>query len=95
MRHYIPVEDRIVFPNEHYTCGHGCDNTTFSTLPRTSEKQIELTVCTRCGIGIVFSTVELPRTVGYPRSRRTWGEAVEILSTTRPQEATYIQDLLL
>lgn len=88
MKHY---NQEHYFPREYYRCGHGCDNTTFSTLPRTSEKQIELTVCTRCGIGIVFSTVDLPRTFGYPRSRRTWGEAVPVMQFSTLKKSSFVQ----
>lgn len=90
MRHYIPVSEREQYqPNEFYKCGHGCDNTTFSTLPRASEKLTELSFCTRCGASILFSTVNLPKRVGYPRSRRDWGEAVPVLQTSVIHEEEY------
>lgn len=69
--------------NEVFRCGHGCGNVTFSSLPRSAETQCELTWCTKCGVGILFSTTELPRKIGYPLSRRQWGEVTEILPVSK------------
>lgn len=85
MRNYIPMIERRedYEPHEFFTCGHGCNNTTFTTLPRSTERMTELLFCPRCGVGILFSSIDPPKKIGYPRSKREWGEATAIFATTK------------
>ena len=79
---------------EYFVCGHGCGNVTFTTLPRTTEKLTEFQFCSRCGVGIVFCTVETPRKVGSPRSRRQWGVPVQVMQYSTLTKTNYVQESL-
>lgn len=92
MRHYFREDYQ---PQQYYTCGHGCGNVTFSTLPKSFEKQTEIQTCTRCGVTILFSTLELPKKIGHPRSRRLWGETVNVFRTARLVKAKKVKQAVM
>ena len=65
-------------PNEWYKCKRPCNNITHSTLPRTSKRMTERITCSKCGKVIEFSTVDMPKKISNPVSRRKWGQATEL-----------------
>ena len=70
MRTYIPKGERN--SKERYSCG--CGNQVFSTLPKSEQEETEVIECPTCRTPILFSTIALPKKIGYPVSRRKWSD---------------------